>query len=246
MGKRKEAEDTTNLTLDTIWSRSVRILQPRRGYRFGIDAVLLAHFLEVRPDEDALEIGTGSGIIPILAERLGKHFARLTAIELQPILALLAWRNFESNQLPVSVVITDARDYPLSSFPFTLIFTNPPYRKVGHGRLNPSSQKAIARHELTLTLADLFDCADRLLAPDGRLSLILPEFREKDFDALVASRGYSLQRRLYVHSFPDKPPAFFLATAGKSPGPLVQDPPLVIYDSPGKYTAPMQQLLSEK
>jgi tRNA1Val (adenine37-N6)-methyltransferase len=243
--RRKEPEKVEDLTLDTIWSRSVRIMQPRRGYRFGIDAVLLAHFLEVQPHEDALEIGTGSGVIPLLADRLGKHFARLTAIELQPELALLAWRNFEAHQLPASVVITDAKDYPLSSSPFTLIFSNPPYRKVGHGRLNPSAQKAIARHEVSLALADLFDCADRLLAPTGRLSLILPHFRKKDFDTLIVSRGYSLHRRRLVHSFPKRPPTFFLATACKSPALLIEDPPLIIYDSPGRYTPAMKQLLNE-
>jgi tRNA1Val (adenine37-N6)-methyltransferase len=229
-------------TTDSIWNEKVRIRQSKTGYRFALDAVLLAHFLQLDAREHALEIGTGNGIIPVLLSQL-KQFARLIAIEVQPQLANLAKSNVEANEVRnVEIIEADIRQFSLPQHSFDLIFSNPPYRKVGSGRLNPSSEKAIARHELKMQLSDLFECAVKHLKDNGRLSVILPFFREKDFLALAAARGFALRKHQHVHSFADKPPAFFLATVGAQ-GTLVTHPPLVIYDSPGVYTTTMQGLL---
>lgn len=257
------------VTIDSIWSADIRIEQPKRGYRFAVDAVLLAHFLRSDAETESLEIGTGCGVISILFSRL-QPYRHLTAVEIQPELAALAARNFAANEMgakesrPVPrpavlgradrassdttiVLELDARELSLRFPPasFDLIFSNPPYRKVGAGKLNPNSQKAIARHELKLTLEELFVCADQLLKPAGRLSVILPDFRERDFRKLAADKGFHLLEWQYVHSFASKPPAFFLATIGKQPVALQQHPPITIYTSPGHYTDQMQSLLTQ-
>lgn len=237
-----------DLTLDTIWSNNVRIVQPRRGYRFGLDAVLLAHFLETDSRDRVLEIGTGSGIIAVLARALGKNWASLVAVEIQPELAGLAEQNFRLNALPnASVLREDARSLPAATAQFDLIFANPPYRQVGRGRLNPSMQKAVARHELELTLEQLVDCAERhLAAASGRLSVILPGFREADFHRRISqSRAFALRRHRYVHSFASHPPAFFLATVSRdAAAPLIEDAPLFIYRAAGEYTPEMASMLT--
>jgi tRNA1Val (adenine37-N6)-methyltransferase len=221
-----------DITVDSIWSADIRIAQPKRGYRFAVDAVLLAHFLKSEPETEALEIGAGCGVISILFSRL-QPCKRLTAVEIQPELAELAVRNFSANGMkPFATVLEqDARElsrhFPSESF--DLIFCNPPYRRVGAGKLNPNSQKAIARHELKMTLEDLFVCAGRLLKPSGRLSVILPDFRERDFRKLAEIHGFQLYELQYVHSFATEPPAFFLATAGKQPAPLLEHPPITLH-----------------
>lgn len=236
-------------TVDSIWSVDIRIAQPKRGYRFAVDAVLLAHFLKSSSETEALEIGTGCAVISILFSRL-QPCKRLTAVEIQSELAELAARNFAANgmQSPATVLEEDARElgrrFPPGSF--DLIFSNPPYRRVGAGKLNPNSQKAIARHELKLTLQDLFVCADQLLKASGRLSVILPGFRERDFRKLTESHGFHLHELQYVHSLASEPPAFFLATAGKQPATLHQPPPITIYTSPGRYTDQMKGLLTSQ
>jgi tRNA1Val (adenine37-N6)-methyltransferase len=232
-----------DFTIDSIWNSTVQIRQSKRGYRFALDAVLLAHFLKLEAHENALEIGTGNGIIPVLLSQL-KPFARITAIEVQPQLAELAKSNIEINGLRnVEIVEADVRQLSLPPHSFDLIFSNPPYRKAGSGKLNPSSEKAIARHELKMQLSDLFECAGKYLQDNGRMSVILPVFREKDFLSLATTHGLASLEHQYVHSFAHEPPAFFLATVGAQGG-LTTHPPLVIYESPAVYTTAMQRLLT--
>jgi len=221
-------------TIDSIFSDDIRIKQPKRGYRFALDAVLLAHFLRTQPADDVLEIGCGVGVIAILLSHL-QRFQKITCIELQKELADLAAENLKSNHVVGEVFAMNAKD--IAGGNFDLIYSNPPYRKVGHGKLNPLKQKAVARHEIELTLSDLFECAKRLLTPGGRLSLILPDFREADFRKLVKLHKFHWHELRYVHAFADNPPQFFLATVGLQTRKCIEHPRLIIYQSPGQYTA---------
>ncbi|PWT92605.1 MAG: hypothetical protein C5B54_03255 [Acidobacteria bacterium] len=228
-------------TIDSIWSDRVKIVQPAHGYRFALDAVLLAHWLECTSEDSVLEIGCGVGVIAILLAQL-QNFRDILCVEVQSDLAELARKNMESNHLTNAEVRNlDVKE--LTGCSFDLVYANPPYRKLGQGRLNPSSQKAIARHELNLTLEELFICISRLLKPQGQFSVILPEFREKDFEKLVQKYQFSWRKRRYVHSFSNSPPQFFLATISFASGPFVEHPRLIVYDSPGTYTEETQLLL---
>jgi tRNA1Val (adenine37-N6)-methyltransferase len=237
-----------NFSVDSIWDPSIQIQQSKRGYRFGLDAVLLAHFLRLSEDEEAIEIGCGNGIILILLSRL-KKYKRLIGVEIQKELADLAQLNIENNEAKnIEILHEDARRLP-NKFPqntFHLIYSNPPYRKVGTGKLNPSTEKAIARHELQLTLKDLINLSDQLLTNKGRLSLILPAFREQDWMKLVETSNYSLQIRQYVHSFPNTPVAFVLTTVSKQKDRFQELAPLTIYEKPRKYTQEMEALLTRE
>lgn len=232
-------------TEDSILRSDLVISQPAGGYRFAIDAVLLADFIRCGPEDSVLEIGAGSGVVMILMAAKNEYRSA-TAVEIQEELAELCRRNFERNHLPnARVVHEDIRNagHLLADKTFDLIYSNPPYRKLGAGRLNPSMQKAIARHEIKMKLEDLFEFADRFLKPDGRLTIILPEFRERDFHQLAESFRFHPREWKYVHSFADQPPAFFLASIGKIASPLQEHPPLMIYETPGEYTAEMSRIL---
>ena len=235
-----------NFSVDSIWDASLKIQQSRHGYRFALDAILLAHFLRIEASENALEIGCGNGIIPILLSRL-KKYRKIVAVEIQSELANLARVNVERNHAQqIEVIQADALQLreKLPAKAFDLVYSNPPYRKLGTGKLNPSREKAIARHEINLRLEDFVSLADHFLRNNGRLSVILPAFREKDLMQLLALERYFLSERQYVHSFRNDPPSFFLATAMKGPVKIHEIPPLIIYDKPGEYTAEMASLLT--
>ncbi len=181
-----------NFSIDSIWDASLKIQQSRTGYRFALDAVLLAHFLPIENDETALEIGCGNGVIPILISRL-KKYQKIVAVEIQSQLADLARANVEQNHAEhIEIIHADAMQLRkiFSANSFDLLYSNPPYRKLGTGKLNPSREKAIARHEIHLKLEDLISVADYFLKPQGRLSVILPAFREKDWMELLSKQKY--------------------------------------------------------
>ena len=134
----------------------------------------------------------------------------------------------------------------LSANSFDLLYSNPPYRKLGSGKLNPSREKAIARHEIHLKLEDLISVADYFLKPDGRLSVILPTFRENDWMQLLSRRKYFLIERQYVHSFRNEPCGVCFGNGKqKFKGYSVKWNRLVIYEKPGEYTVQMAALLTQ-
>src|SRR4029079_623527 len=170
---------------DSIYSKDIRLFQPVDGYRFGLDSVLLAHFVKTRAQDCILEVGAGSGVVTILISKLHKFLSGF-AVEVQPELALLCRKNLQRNAVHnVQVVERDLNEISMPSHSLDLIYSNPPYRKAGSGKLNPSVQKSIARHEIKLVLEDLFRCSQTWLKQDGKLSMILPVYREKDFFKLI-------------------------------------------------------------
>jgi tRNA1Val (adenine37-N6)-methyltransferase len=232
-------------TDDTMLRDDVRILQPADGYRFTLDAVLLATFVKAKRGDVMLEIGAGSGVVSILIARTQQYHS-IAAVEIQKELAELCEKNFEINKLHNAVVYTEDVKSSDQLFPrefFDLIYCNPPYRRIGTGRLNPSTQKAVARHEIKMTLKDVFACADRSLKVDGHLTLILPTFRERDMHLLSERYKFHQHQRRYVHSFANESPVFILTTFSKSERPLDNLARLVIYEKPGEYTDELKKLM---
>lgn len=230
-------------TEDSIYRKEIKILQPVNGYRFALDSVLLAHFIETGERDRILEVGAGSGVVTILVSAM-KTFAAGFAVEIQPDLAELCRKNFERNGVRnVEVMEDDFKEIPLPSHSLDLIYSNPPYRKAGSGKLNPSQQKSIARHEIKLKLDDLFRCSVNFLKEDGRLTLILPDYRVNDFTRLTEKYSMHLIEHQYVHSFADQAPAFLLATVSRAQREFHERGRIVIYEKPGVYTDEMKQLV---
>ena len=209
-------------TLEPFLNGSLRILQKKRGYRFSIDAILLSKFICLRKDERAIDLGTGCGILPLLLSKTSPQTRSIVGIEIQKGLADLAGRNVVLNRLEqhVSIFRRDfkrlRRDFPPGSF--DVVFSNPPYRKYHTGRVNPSLEKAVARHEIKGTLHDLTRLAAYLLPIKGRCYLIYPASRA--IDLLVTLRRHQLEpkRLRFVHPKKEGEAKFVLVESIKAGG----------------------------
>lgn len=209
-------------TLEPFLNGSLRILQKKRGYRFSIDAILLSKFICLRKDERAIDLGTGCGILPLLLSKTSPQTHSIVGIEIQKGLADLAGKNVVLNRLEqhVSILRRDfkrlRRDFPPGSF--DVVFSNPPYRKYHTGRVNPSLEKAVARHEIKGTLHDLTRLAAYLLPIKGRCYLIYPASRA--IDLLVTLRRHQLEpkRLRFVHPKKEGEAKFVLVESIKAGG----------------------------
>lgn len=200
-------------TLDGFYRGRVRILQSKTGYRFALDAPLLADFAVLRPGEGVLELGTGCGVIPVLLG--GRAFRRLTAVEIQPGLAALARRNVALNGLAgrVEVLRADFRTWRTKRR-FDVVLSNPPYIKGRTGFLSASKEKSLAKHELVCDMASVLAAAARMLKPEGRAYFIYPAARADELASAAADQRLAVRARRFVRPKPGAPPAFVLAELG--------------------------------
>ncbi len=168
-------------------------IQSERGYRFGIDAVVLARFAAGAEPEAAtvLDIGAGCGVVGILlADALPA--ARVTAIEIQPVMADRASRNIALNRLSgrMAVVNRDVVDFAREpDVRFDLIVSNPPFYRSGSGRINPDGERAIARHEIRLDMSALMSAVSALLSPSGVAVVLYPAERLDDCVTTASEHG---------------------------------------------------------
>ncbi len=190
-------KDSCFETIDELRGYNLRIVQPRDGYRFSLDPLLLCNFAGIRDGERVIDLGTGSGIIPMVLARQCPD-ATIVGVELLEHMAELAQRNVRLNGLTdrVEIIGTDILSlrerFPVSSF--ELVVANPPYRRSGSGRISPKAGRDVARHETTATLADFLYAAKYLVGSAGRICFIyhvsrLPElFAEALFLKLAPTR----------------------------------------------------------
>jgi tRNA1Val (adenine37-N6)-methyltransferase len=236
-------------TLDAFYRGRIRILQKKKGYRFSVDAPLLADFIRTRPEDEALELGTGSGVISLLLRV--KPFKRVAALELQADLADLARRNVELNGLAgrIDIVEADLRTFEPGRT-FDLIFSNPPYIRAATGFLSASAEKSAAKHEIHGTIAEILGKTAEWLAPDGRACFVYPEKRRADFLAAAEANGLAVRRLRFVHPREGEPPNLFLIELGCETGANAKGgdmelmPPLVLFGPDGKYTAAAEEVFS--
>ena len=178
------------------------LLQPKRGYRYSEDALLLADFAAPGPRATVCDLGTGSGIIALVLARKGAA-RKVVGIELQPSLARLARRNVEMNGLEdwVEIVEMDLRRVRerFRCRTFDYVVSNPPFMKARAGKVTPNAEKALARHELACTMEDVLDAAAYLLKPTGRASLVYPAERTAELCGKARARRLEPKRLRFVH-----------------------------------------------
>ncbi len=226
--------------VDELHRNNYRIIQNPKKFCFGMDAVLLSGFAKVMPKEIALDMGTGTGIIPILLEAKteGKHF---TGLEIQEESADMARRSVALNKLAdkVDIVTGDIKEasavFGLASF--DVVTCNPPYMNHNHGIVNPGEAKAIARHELLCTFEDVIREAARVLKPGGRFYLVHRPFRLVEIMNKLTEYKLEPKRMKLVHPFVDKEPNMVLIECMKGAKSMVKvEAPLIVYKEPGVYT----------
>ena len=212
------AEDET---FDTFFNGKLKILQKKKGYRFSIDTILLSQFIKIRKNEKAIDLGTGCGILPLLLSYTTKSHT-LVGVEIQKGLAELANKNVLLNDLGdrVSILDKDFRGLKNTFLPgsFDVVFSNPPYRKYRTGRVNPSIEKAIARHEIEGTLEDLISMASYLLPPKGRCYLIYSSSRVVDLLCTLRSKRLEPKRLQLVYPHFNGEAKFILIESIKASG----------------------------
>jgi tRNA1(Val) A37 N6-methylase TrmN6 len=223
------------------------VRQPARGYRFSIDAVLLADFAAAVRGRTVLDLGTGSGIVLLLLARLRPGLHRGVGVEIQRELWEFARRNIEENGFAgvLSAVHGDFREAlpGLSPGDFDLVVSNPPFRRLGEGRRNPDPRKEIARHEVACTLSDVFRAAVRYLSPRGRFAMIgLPQ-RLPEILACAADAGIFPERLRFVHPYADRPANLLLFSGSRrKPPELSVLPALAVYASRGRLHPEMERI----
>ena len=193
--------------IDDLQRNGYRIIQKKKGFCFGMDAVLLSGFAQVKEGEVAVDLGTGTGIIPILleAKTKGKHF---TGLEIQEEVAEMAGRSVRLNQLEnrVDIVRGDIKEASrlFGKASFDVVTSNPPYMNDNHGLKNPELPKAIARHEVFCALDDVCREASLLLKSGGRFYMVHRPHRLAEI--ITALKTYKLEpkRMKLVHPFVDK------------------------------------------
>lgn len=222
-------------TLDTFYHGRIRILQKKTGYRFSIDAPLLADFIQTKETDRILELGTGNGIISLLLSI--KPFAGLTALEIQPSLTDLARRNIQLNSCEdrITVVRTDLRNFSANE-KYDVVFSNPPYIKQRSGLLSPSGEKSVAKHELKCTIFDIMQKTAEFLKTQGVTYFIYPATREKDFMRATQDTQLRVRNIRYVFPYRDSSPNFFLVSCDFSSPNVQQLRPLILYEREGEYT----------
>jgi tRNA1(Val) A37 N6-methylase TrmN6 len=230
-------------TLDTFYHGRIRILQKKKGYRFSIDAPLLADFIQTKKTDRILELGAGNGIISLLLSI--KPFTSLTSLEIQASLAELAQRNVKLNQLEdrIEVVHADLRVYSEGK-KFDAVFSNPPYIKKNAGHLSVSDEKSIAKHELKCTISDIMHKTEEVLKRQGVSYFIYPATREEDFMQAIQETQLSVRNIRYVFPYKDSDPNFFLVTCDFSSLEAQKLRALILYEKNGEYTEEAQEIFS--
>ena len=229
-----------NERIDDLQRNNYKIIQDPERFCFGMDAVLLSGFARAKEGDHIIDLGTGTGIIPILMEaKTGA--SDLIGLEIQPESADMAQRSVELNHLESKIRIVTGDIKEASSLfgaaTFDVVTSNPPYMTEHHGITNEKSPRAIARHELLCTLEDVISQAAKLLRPGGSFYMVHRPFRLVDIMVLMREYHLEPKRMKLVYPYIDKEPNMVLIEGLRGGRPrLTVERPLIVYQSPGVYT----------
>lgn len=228
-------------TLDSFYRGSILVLQKREGYRFSVDAPLLADFIQTKRSDEILELGAGNGIISLLLSI--KPFKHITAVEIQESLADMARRNVILNNLErkISIIREDLRQYHPGK-KFDVIFSNPPYIKKGEGHLSSSLEKSIAKHELKCDIFGILEKTAKLLKSKGRAYFVYLAKRKDDLFQAIKRSNLKIKSIRLVYPRQDSPPNLLLAECDFYSEKEAILPPFILYDKAGDYTPEAEEI----
>lgn len=235
-------------TSDGVRRYGLQVAQPADGYRFSLDALLLADFVRTADNARIIDLGTGCGIIPMI---LCRRFpgATVAGIESNRSMAGLAKKNVIHNGFADRIdihfedILSVKSLFPVSSFDG--VVANPPFRTPNSGRLSPKSGRDTARHESTAGMADFLAVAKYLVKPSGRIWFIYHPDRLIEFIRYAGEQKLAVLRLRMVHGSSNAPAKMFLAELAKArKGTSAILPPLIVYDDNGNYTPEVSQILS--
>ncbi len=227
-------------TRDTILGGCLELIQPKHGYRFSVEAILLGRFAHAGTRDRVLELGAGCGVVSIMIAALCRP-REVVAIELQPQLAELIERNAALNDLKsVRAISADLRTRKIAGAEpasFDLIVANPPYRAAATGRENPGRGRRLARGESTATLLDFVAAARRYGRRGARIAFIFTARRTAELLSAMRSHQLEPKRIRFVHPRLAMPASVVMVEARVDGGiEVTVEPPLILYDAPGIYS----------
>lgn len=231
---------------DDLQRNGYQIIQNPEKFCFGIDAVLLSSFAKLSKGQRVLDLGTGTGILPLLLSAK-TDAASFEALEIQEESADMARRSVAYNKLESKIHITTGNIVEASSIygnqTFDAIVTNPPYMNNHHGLKNPDLPKAIARHEILCSLDDVLRESAKLLKPKKSLYMVHRPFRLAEIMRTMMKYHLEPKRMCLVHPYIDKEPNMVLIEAVKDGNPMIKiEPPIIVYQSPNVYTTQLLEL----
>lgn len=235
-------------TCDKILGGRLALFQPRDGYRFSVEAILLGRFATVRARDRVLELGAGCGVISVMIAALYRP-REVVAVEIQPEMAETIARNAATNRLmTLRAVCADIRQRKIAGVEaasFDLVVANPPYRAAATGRENPGTGRRLARGESAATLADFVVASRRYACNGARVAFVFAARRVAELISTMRSKRLEPKRIRFVHSRLATPATVVLVEARVGGGVEASvEPPLILYERPGIYTAEAKALLS--
>lgn len=232
--------------IDELQRNGYRIIQNPEKFCFGMDAVLLSGFARIRPGERVVDLGTGTGIIPVLLEAKTQA-AHITGLEIQEESADMAERSVAMNHLKekIDIVHGDIREASeiLGRSICEVVTVNPPYMIGKHGLANPDMPKAIARHEVLCTLEDVVRESAALLKPGGRLYMVHRPFRLAEIFSVMMKYRIEPKCMRLVYPYVDREPNMVLlegTLGGKSR--ITVEKPLIVFEKPDVYTEEIREV----
>ena len=237
----REGERLDDLQCDTL-----KIIQNPEKFCFGMDAVLLTSFIHPHTGPHVLDLGTGTGVIPLLLSVKTKD-NHIDALEIQPDMADMARRSIQWNTLEDRITVYEGDLCKASSLfgrsKYNTITVNPPYMTDQHGLKNPQQPKAIARHEILCTLEDIMRESHALLCPGGHFYMVHRPFRLAEILTTMTKHHIEPKRLRLVYPYVDKEPNMVLIEGVRDGRPRVTvEAPLIVYGQNQEYTSEIRQL----
>lgn len=235
--------------LDDLQCKGYQIIQDPKRFCFGVDAVFLSNFVTVKRGGRILDLGTGTGIIPILLAAKTEA-AYITGLEIQKESAEMAARSVQLNGLEERITITEgdikeAADI-FSAASFDVITSNPPYMTHEHGLENAYEPKNIARHEILCNLEDVVRAAARLVKPGGSFFMIHKPFRLAEIFGMLMQYKLEPKRMRLIYPYVEKEPTMVMIEAVRGGRSRIKiEPPLIVYQEKGVYTEEVRRMYGQ-
>lgn len=227
-------------TIDDLQINNLKLIQKKDCFKFGIDSVLISDFADIKSGAKVIDLGTGSGIIPILLSAK-TNASKITGVEIQSNLVEMATRSVKLNKLEniINIIEYDLKylDVLYKNKEFDCIVTNPPYFKFGGGIINENNKKAISRHEIKCTLDDIIKVSSKLLKHNGTFSMVHRPDRLVDIMSTMRKHNIEPKKLRLVYSNINKQACLILISGNKYSRPELKVlPPLYVYNLDGSYS----------
>ncbi len=225
--------------IESLNIKGLKIIQNKKWFCFGMDAVLISDFADIKKTDTVVDLGTGTGIIPLLIWGK-KEPVKIYGVEIQPEMVELAKKSVSLNHLEdqIHIIHMDMKSLSAQTFEkVDVVVSNPPYIEYQGGIVNPESQKALARHEIACDLEDVINAAARILKQQGSFFMIHRPYRLVDIFSLMRKHRLEPKKIRFVHPKEGQKPNMIMIKGVKGGKMELQvEPPLYVYNHEGVYT----------